>query len=133
MVTTHFQDEAEYCDRVVLVYHGRLIAEGSPDDLKDRARSRNSRIMWCSSFIPCRPKSCPFWRNRVRQRRSIALASPMRPDALRSRWHLPVFQAQCGHPAELSRIGADQRETSGPGMTRQKDVVGPDHAALRFE
>ncbi len=41
MVATHFQDEAEYCDRVVLVYHGRLIAEGSPDDLKDRARSRN--------------------------------------------------------------------------------------------
>ena len=34
-------------------------------------------MMWCSYFIPCRPKSCPFWRNRVRQRRSIALASPM--------------------------------------------------------
>jgi ABC-2 type transport system ATP-binding protein len=38
MVTTHFLDEAEYCDRVGLVYRGRLIAEGSPDDLKDRAR-----------------------------------------------------------------------------------------------
>jgi ABC-type multidrug transport system ATPase subunit len=39
MVTTHFLDEAEYCDRVGLVYRGRIIAEGSPDDLKDRARS----------------------------------------------------------------------------------------------
>ena len=39
MVTTHFLDEAEYCDRVGLVYRGRLIAEGSPDDLKDRART----------------------------------------------------------------------------------------------
>jgi ABC-type multidrug transport system ATPase subunit len=39
MVTTHFLDEAEYCDRIGLVYRGRLIAEGSPDDLKDRAHS----------------------------------------------------------------------------------------------
>jgi ABC-2 type transport system ATP-binding protein len=39
MVTTHFLDEAEYCDRVGLVYRGRIIAEGSPDELKDRARS----------------------------------------------------------------------------------------------
>jgi ABC-2 type transport system ATP-binding protein len=37
MVTTHFLDEAEYCDRIALVYRGRVIAEGSPDDLKDRA------------------------------------------------------------------------------------------------
>jgi ABC-2 type transport system ATP-binding protein len=39
MVTTHFMDEAEYCDRIGLVYRGRLIAVGSPDDLKDRVRT----------------------------------------------------------------------------------------------
>ena len=39
MVTTHFLDEAEYCDRIGLVYQSRLIAEGSPDDLKERART----------------------------------------------------------------------------------------------
>ncbi|HUZ75745.1 MAG TPA: ATP-binding cassette domain-containing protein [Stellaceae bacterium] len=39
MVTTHFLDEAEYCDRIALLYHGRVIAEGSPDALKARARS----------------------------------------------------------------------------------------------
>ena len=38
MVTTHFLDEAEYCDRIALVYRGRIIAEGSPDELKDRVR-----------------------------------------------------------------------------------------------
>ena len=41
MVTTHFLDEAESCDRVGLVYRGRLIAEGSPDDLKERARTED--------------------------------------------------------------------------------------------
>ena len=38
MVTTHFMDEAEYCDRIGLVYQGHLIADGSPDDLKQRVR-----------------------------------------------------------------------------------------------
>ena len=37
MVTTHFMDEAEYCDRIGLVYRGRLIAAGTPDALKQSA------------------------------------------------------------------------------------------------
>ncbi|HUN92056.1 MAG TPA: ATP-binding cassette domain-containing protein [Burkholderiaceae bacterium] len=35
IVTTHFMDEAEYCDRIGLVYRGQLIAAGTPDALKD--------------------------------------------------------------------------------------------------
>ncbi len=34
MVTTHFMDEAEYCDRVALMYNARLIALDTPDALK---------------------------------------------------------------------------------------------------
>ena len=34
MVTTHFMDEAEYCDRVALMFDARLIALDSPDALK---------------------------------------------------------------------------------------------------
>jgi len=33
-VTTHFMDEAEYCDRVALMYRSRVIALDSPDALK---------------------------------------------------------------------------------------------------
>jgi ABC-2 type transport system ATP-binding protein len=39
MVTTHFMDEAEYCDRIGLVFDGRLIAVGPPDELKRSAAS----------------------------------------------------------------------------------------------
>jgi len=42
LVTTHFLDEAEYCDRIALVYRGRIIAGGSPDDLKDQARTEQT-------------------------------------------------------------------------------------------
>jgi ABC-2 type transport system ATP-binding protein len=33
-VTTHYMDEAEYCDRIGLIYRGQLIACGSPEKLK---------------------------------------------------------------------------------------------------
>ncbi|MCA1990396.1 MAG: ABC transporter ATP-binding protein [Desulfarculus sp.] len=34
LVTTHYLDEAEYCDRLVLIYQGRVVAQGSPQELK---------------------------------------------------------------------------------------------------
>lgn len=33
-VTTHFMDEAEHCDRMALIYHGKMIAMGSSGELK---------------------------------------------------------------------------------------------------
>ena len=39
VVTTHFMEEAEYCDRIGLIWRGRKIAEGTPDELKARAES----------------------------------------------------------------------------------------------
>lgn len=39
LVTTHFMDEAEYCDRISLIYRGKSIALGSPDDLKAKVAS----------------------------------------------------------------------------------------------
>ncbi len=33
-VTTHYMDEADYCDRLALIYRGKIIAEGSPHQLR---------------------------------------------------------------------------------------------------
>lgn len=51
MVTTHFMDEAEYCDRIGLVYRGRLIASGTPDQLKRQAAGVDEDITMEEAFI----------------------------------------------------------------------------------
>lgn len=42
MVTTHFMDEAEYCDRIGLIYQSKLITVGTPDELKEKARTKEN-------------------------------------------------------------------------------------------
>lgn len=35
LVTTHFMEEAEYCDRLVIMADGRVLAEGTPESMKE--------------------------------------------------------------------------------------------------
>ena len=37
-VTTHYMDEAEYCDRISIMVDGKISAMGTPDELKQRYR-----------------------------------------------------------------------------------------------
>jgi len=37
IVTTHFMQEAEYCDRVAIMDSGKVLAQGSPGDIRQRA------------------------------------------------------------------------------------------------
>lgn len=39
VVTTHFMEEAEYCDRTALIHRGRVVAQGTPEELKALAAS----------------------------------------------------------------------------------------------
>lgn len=39
MVTTHFMDEAEYCDRIALIYKGQAIQTGSPMQIKKQGET----------------------------------------------------------------------------------------------
>jgi ABC-2 type transport system ATP-binding protein len=38
-MTTHYMDEAEYCDRIAVMDGGRVVDEGSPEELKGRVGS----------------------------------------------------------------------------------------------
>jgi len=39
LVTTHFMEEAEYCDRLVIMAQGVILGEGTPAQIKDRRRT----------------------------------------------------------------------------------------------
>ena len=43
VVTTHFMEEAEYCDRVAIMDAGRVLAQGTPAAIRGRAASEQER------------------------------------------------------------------------------------------
>ena len=52
LVTTHYMDEAEYCHRAALTNQGRLIAIGSPDELKRTALGGELLLLECEAVGP---------------------------------------------------------------------------------
>lgn len=46
-VSTHYMDEAEYCNRLVLLHRGRIVAMGTPSELK--ARHMRGRLLLVES------------------------------------------------------------------------------------
>ena len=43
VVTTHFMEEAEYCDRVAIMDAGRTLAQGTPAEIRSRARPAEAK------------------------------------------------------------------------------------------
>jgi ABC-2 type transport system ATP-binding protein len=40
-VTTHYMEEADYCDRLALIYRGKIIAEATPTELRQKFMKRD--------------------------------------------------------------------------------------------
>lgn len=50
VITTHFMEEAEYCDRIVIQDAGKLVAYGTPDEVRRQAAG-NDRMTMETAFI----------------------------------------------------------------------------------
>jgi ABC-2 type transport system ATP-binding protein len=51
-VTTHYMDEAEYCNRLVLIDRGRIVAMGTPTELKTRDMKGQLLLVECEPLGP---------------------------------------------------------------------------------
>jgi ABC-2 type transport system ATP-binding protein len=51
-VTTHYMDEAEYCNRLVLMYRGQIVAQGTPTELKRTATKGDLLLVECEPLGP---------------------------------------------------------------------------------
>ena len=43
VVTTHFMEEAEYCDRIAIMDAGKVLAQGTPAEIRSRARADQAK------------------------------------------------------------------------------------------
>ena len=51
IVTTHFMEEAEYCDRIAILDGGRMLAEGTPASVRQQASREAHRATMEDAFI----------------------------------------------------------------------------------
>jgi ABC-2 type transport system ATP-binding protein len=51
-VTTHYMEEAEYCNRLALIYRGRMVALGTPTELKQKSMKGELLLVECEPLGP---------------------------------------------------------------------------------
>jgi ABC-2 type transport system ATP-binding protein len=51
-VTTHYMEEAEYCNRLALIYRGQMVALGTPSELKQKFMKGELLLVECDPLGP---------------------------------------------------------------------------------
>ena len=51
-VTTHYMEEAEYCNRLALIYRGKMVALGTPSELKQNFMKGELLLVECEPLGP---------------------------------------------------------------------------------
>lgn len=49
-VTTHYMEEAEYCNRLALIFRGKMVALGTPSDLKKNSMKGELLLVECAAL-----------------------------------------------------------------------------------
>jgi drug efflux transport system ATP-binding protein len=51
-VTTHYMEEAEYCNRLALIFRGKMVALGTPSELKHKSMKGELLLVECEPLGP---------------------------------------------------------------------------------
>ena len=109
-VSTHYMDEAEYCHRLALMYRGKVIALGTPAELKESLTSHTSAATW---------KPPTRWRamTALEGTPGVADVGGVRRRAARRRW--TDAERRCRQSG--SALDAQRHRRRAPGADRAVD------------
>jgi len=94
IVTTHYLDEAERCDRIALMHAGRIVALGSVSELKGVFAGRAMLEVACPRFLEA-------------QERLEALPTVLEASVFGTRLHVVVANAEAGRREMLAALERD--------------------------
>jgi ABC-2 type transport system ATP-binding protein len=52
LITTHYMSEAEHCDHLALMHEGRIVADSSPGEMKQRLEAEAGQLLEVSTDTP---------------------------------------------------------------------------------
>jgi len=131
-VTTHYMDEAEYCNRLVLIDRGRIVAMGTPTELKRGSMKGELLLVECEPQGPGLEalRTAPVTAKAVRDysRVFFASASDEIPDKQGRITIPPALREYAALQRDCVVIGANTRleiwdaEAWGVYLDRQEDA-----------
>jgi ABC-2 type transport system ATP-binding protein len=121
-LTTHYMEEAENCDRLAIIDHGKLIAEGSPEELKGRAGEERVTLSTADDEKAAKELRTRFAVEPQTTDRGLEFAVS----------HGEEFLARLGHfPVELRRLSLQKPTLEDAFIALTGHSIRPDEASNR--
>ena len=129
IVTTHFMQEAEYCDRVAIMDSGRILAQGSPAQVRElRAQRRPARARaWKMPSSPWSSRRARETARRLRPRDGAGAPGDER-GIRASRCHQCLAGEAAAHSRAGVEGGAPDRARPLEHRDRRRAAADPDPA-----
>ncbi|WP_374358124.1 ATP-binding cassette domain-containing protein [Chitinimonas sp.] len=109
LVTTHYMSEAERCDRLALMFAGKVVADGTPASLKDALAARRGQLYALDTAAPreaCKALLAAGWEASLHGRRIHCFIKT--PDSQLAQ--LRDTLAQAGQPLLAAQVQAASME-----------------------
>jgi ABC-2 type transport system ATP-binding protein len=121
-LTTHYIEEAENCDRLAIIDHGKLVAEGSPEELKRQAGEERVTLTTADDAKATQELRTRFGVEPQTTERGLEFAVSNGEE----------FLARLGHfPVELRRLSLQKPTLEDAFIALTGHSIRPDEASNR--
>jgi ABC-2 type transport system ATP-binding protein len=126
LVTTHYMSEAEHCDRLGLMHAGRLVAEGSPADLKRQLERETGPLLEIATDQPARALSQLAKAGLINLTLAGTKIHLLSRDPIREEANIRAVLAECGITVESVRTRQPSLEDVFVSRVRALEQAAPE-------